>query len=134
MQDRTIQKPGPVAVLRALVSHIEAYPSLEASLSHVTMHQPYIQLHPWGRGTHLSVFAEWVQSLSDMRHIKLTTLPDTELNKAHFTATGYLRDGTRIDVVCLPDRDEGKRLLDAGGLLEVGDTCPVEVLVKVVSS
>ncbi len=132
--NQVVADVSPGVVLRALAAHVEAYPELEDSLSHVSMHSLYVQLHPWGGGTMLSVLADWARSLTDTGDIKVTCLPTEKSPKVHLEIGGRLRDGTRMLVVALPDADESQRILAASGCSAVGDTVPIEVLVRVVNA
>jgi hypothetical protein len=132
--NQVVADVSPGAVLRALAAHVEAYPELEHSLSHVTTRTPYVQLHPWGGGTMLSVLADWARSLMNAGDIKVTSLPTEESPKVHLEIGGKLRDGTRMLVVALPDANESQRILAASGCSAVGDTFPIEVLVRVVNA
>lgn len=116
-----------IAALRSATDHLEKYKQqLVENATAVTVATSFrVQVYPVRGRTHLSVFADWVPTLTDPQPI-IVTAP------GHFELRGLLADGTPVEVVCLPDDDE-LDLLAANTRIDKGDRFPVELLLRLTS-
>jgi hypothetical protein len=117
--------------LRAVADHFDRYPHLEVNSARVDVTSGLrVQVHGSRDGvTHLSALAAWVPTLTSCHPIDMDYHSDGETVTLALNAR--LVDGTRVNLVCLPDAVE-LDLLAANTRMDDTATIPVDLLVRLV--